>query len=57
MIGSGTEGLATHHKAEYGLLLGDGGPVGGGYTTGGRKPRGLGTYPIGDGTKVGGLGV
>lgn len=30
MIGSGTEGLATHHKAVVGAMFGGGGTVGGG---------------------------
>lgn len=58
MIGSGTDGLATHHSAMLGALFGVGGTVGGGYTMGGRNTGGLGINPNGDGTLVeGGLGV
>lgn len=58
MIGSGTVGLETHHKAELGVVLGGGGTAGGGYTTGGWNTGGLGTNMDGpDGTLKGGLGT
>ena len=57
MIGSGTDGLATHQRAVFGPLFGGGGTVGGGYTTGGSNTGGLGTKIVGDGTYKGGLGT
>lgn len=56
-IGSGTDGLATHHKAPLGALRpGGGGTEGGGNTTGGSNTVGLGTLPpLGDGFVPGGL--
>ena len=60
MIESGTDGLATHHKATLGPTLGSGGTFGGEMIAGGWNAIGLGTVPpptIGDGTKLGGLGT
>ena len=55
IIGSGTDGLATHHKAPLGAIrLGGGGTDGGGYTIGGSNTVGLGTLPppLGEGFGV-----
>lgn len=58
MIGSGTDGLATHHRAPLGeMRYGGGGTLGGGNTTGGSNTVGLGTVPpVGDGGLVVGPG-
>ena len=53
IIGSGTDGLATHQRALSGGVFGGGGTVGGGYTTGGWNNGGVGTNTVGAGVYVG----